>query len=94
MMWGQTTAGVIAGLPLAFMSAAVLATLIPVDLDTKLAIAAALALPLWCATICAAFATPSGRRAWAGMLIANLVTGGVLVGFTLLGWYGVPEGLG
>lgn len=90
-MWGQTFAGVIGGLPLAFFIAAIFSSLLPTDLSTKVAVAGALALPLWACTISAAYATDRGWRAWRGIVVANVACGGTLYIMSHLGLYGLPE---
>lgn len=92
-MWGQTTAGVIGGLPLAFFLAAVFAALLPTDLLTKLAVAGVAALPLWACIISAAFATPSASRAWGWVIAANLASALALYALSAAGLYGVPAGM-
>ena len=89
-MWGQSTAGVLAGLPLAFLLAGIVAALVPMGFHAKLALTVALSLPLWCVTISAAFAATTGLRAWAGMLAANLVCFALLAGLRALGLFAVP----
>ena len=91
-MWGQTTAGFIAGLPLAFVSVALLASPLPVEFKTKFVLTVVLGLPMYCVTITAAFAAVRGLHAWAWMLLANAVCAGLLFAAVQLGWYGLPEG--
>ncbi|MES1929040.1 hypothetical protein SADO_07287 [Salinisphaera dokdonensis CL-ES53] len=92
-MWGQTTAGFLAGLPLAFLSVALLASPLPFELKTKFTLTVVFALPMYCVTITAAFAAARGYKAWGWMLAANLVCGALLFVAVQLGWYGLPEGL-
>jgi len=70
-MWGRTTAGILAGLPLAALLSALIVALLPVGLEAQVATAVLLMLPMWSATFCLAFSAPPGWRAWAVMLLAN-----------------------
>jgi len=70
-MWGRSTAGILAGLPLAALLSALIVALLPLGLEAQVATAVVLMLPMWSATFCLAFAAPPGWRAWAVMLLAN-----------------------